>query len=97
MKQDDPAPSNRSFGVVFTVIFSVVAIWSWWRDSPVSTFAWCLAGLTLIVTVTKPDLLAPANRAWMKFADFLHRIVNPVALGVMFLAHAVQLNVRGYN
>ena len=56
----------------------------WWRGSAFYPWAFALSALVLLVTLGKPDWLAPANRAWMKLAEILHRIVSPIALGIMF-------------
>lgn len=77
-------PSNRSFGTLFTVVFALLGTYSWWRGSPVYLWAWGLSTLMLLVTLAKPGWLTPANRAWMKLAELLNRIVSPVVLGVIF-------------
>ncbi len=79
-----PLPSNRSFGTLFVVVFALVGGFVWWHGG--RSFGWWLglSGLTLLVTLVKPDWLTPANRAWMKLAEVLNRIVSPVVLGIMF-------------
>jgi hypothetical protein len=77
-------PSNRSFGALFVVVFAVVAGFVWWRGGTAFSWWFGLSGLTLLVTLVKPDWLTPANRAWMKLAEILNLIVSPVVLGVMF-------------
>ena len=39
----------------------------------------------MLAAVTVPDALAPVNRGWMKLGLLLHKITNPVFLGLMFL------------
>lgn len=77
-------PSNRSFGILFTVVFALVGAYFWWKS--LTGIAWWLAAstLTLLVTLTVPDWLAPFNRAWMKLAELLNRIVSPLVLGLIF-------------
>lgn len=77
-------PSNRSFGTLFVIVFAAVGGFVWWRGG--GSFGWWfgLSGTTLLITFVKPDWLTPANRAWMKLAEILNRIVSPVVLGVMF-------------
>jgi Saxitoxin biosynthesis operon protein SxtJ len=84
MMSSAPLPSNRSFGTLFVVVFAIVGAYVWWRGA--GAFGWWfgLSGLTLAVTLAKPDWLTPANRAWMKLAEILNRIVSPVVLGVIF-------------
>ena len=77
-------PSNRSFGTLFVVLFALLGGHWWWRNNTLFPWAFGLAALILLVTVAKPDWLTSANRAWMKLADLLHRVVTPVALGIMF-------------
>jgi hypothetical protein len=71
-----PLPSNRSFGWTFTGVFALVAFFQPWLLA--------LAALTAIVTLARTHWLAPFNRAWMKLAEVLHRVVSPVVLGLIF-------------
>ena len=84
--QRPPLPSNRSFGVVFILVFAIAAAWAWWRSSTWLT-GWLLALAIIVgVTIVAPGVLAPLNRAWMKLAELLHAIVSPLVLGVLFYA-----------
>ena len=79
-----PLPSNRSFGTLFVVVFALIGAYGWWRGGAAYPWAFGLSALTLLLTLAKPGWLAPANRTWMKLAEILHRIVSPVALGIVF-------------
>jgi hypothetical protein len=80
----EPLPSNRKFGLLFTVVFAVLAGLSWWKGG--TAYPWLLgvSGLFLLVTLAAPDILRPLNRAWMAFAFLLHRIMSPIILGALF-------------
>ena len=84
MPQDLPLPTNRSFGRLFTIAFGLLAALAWWRGR--ASFVWlaAIALLFAIVTLLRPDWLAPLNRAWMAFAHLLNKIVSPIVLGVLF-------------
>ena len=85
-QRSPPLPSNRSFGILFVVVFALASAWAWWRDSTWLT-GWVLAMvLTMGVTLAAPRLLTPLNRAWMKLAELLHRFISPVVLGLLFYA-----------
>lgn len=71
-----PLPSNRAFGWTFTGVFALVAFFQPWLLA--------LAALTAIVTLARTHWLAPFNRAWMKLAEVLHRVVSPLVLGLIF-------------
>ena len=76
--------SDRSFGMVFTLVFLTVGIW---MVSGGRFEGWFfLAGATFffVATLAYPSILGPLNRAWMKFGFLLSQLVNPLILGVVF-------------
>jgi hypothetical protein len=76
--------SDRSFGVVFAVVFLIIALLPllnagavrWWSAGVSAAFA--------VVAFTVPSILAVPNRLWMKFGLLLAKIVSPIALGILF-------------
>src|SRR5688572_3846114 len=82
---DAPLPSNRKFGLTFTIVFAMFAAILWWRQQP-SAVPWLvgLSALLFAVTLVRADWLLPLNRAWMRFGLLLHFIVSPIVLAVLF-------------
>src|SRR2546422_11635305 len=78
------APSNRSFGWLFTAFFTLVGVYSLWREGTAYPWMFGLAGVTAAVTMVRPRSLAPLNRAWMQFRELLHYVVSPLVLGIIF-------------
>ena len=80
-----PLPSNRSFGLLFVVVFTLLGFWQAWKGGSNWLWLWLgLAGTTGFVTAIAPDLLTPFNRAWIRFGLLLHKIVNPIVMGAIF-------------
>jgi hypothetical protein len=77
-------PSNRSFGLTFTVAFALLAAVSWWRHPAAVPWLAGFSALFLAVTLIRADWLLPLNRAWMRFGLLLNAIVSPIVLGVLF-------------
>lgn len=78
-------PSNRRFGVFFASIFLVATLYLLIHESP--KLAWSFAAVFLllsIATVTKPDVLFPLNKLWMRLGLGLGAVVSPIVLGVIF-------------
>ena len=76
--------SDRAFGIVFTVVFVIVGLWPLLGDGGVRPWALITAGSILAVSVVYPSLLAPFNRLWTRFGLLLHRITNPLIMGLVF-------------
>lgn len=78
-------PSNRKFGLFFAVIFFLACGYYFYQNSLI--IASVLGGLAIVFAIlahTKPDLLLPLNKLWMRFGLILGMIVSPIVLGAIF-------------
>ena len=82
--QDVKGSSNRAFGVVFTAVFLIVALWPLLSGQSPRIWALAVSGFVLLITVAVPGLLTVPNRLWMKFGLLLHRVISPVVLAILF-------------
>jgi Saxitoxin biosynthesis operon protein SxtJ len=78
------ASSDRTLGLVFTAFFSLVALLPLLRHHAMRGWAAVLSGLFLLVALVAPRALNPLNRAWTALAVVLHKITNPIFLGVLY-------------
>lgn len=94
-------PSDRSFGLVFTCFFAVIGLLPLLNEHLAHTSALVACGVVGIITLLKPSLLRPFNRIWMRFGDLLHKIMNPIILGMMFFVFltpfAVLARIFGWS
>jgi len=94
-KNDVPIPSDRSFGFVFSLIFFVLSGILWWNHE----FSWqpigsaVIGGIFLLLASWKPRLLSPLNRGWAHLGYMIHRIVNPLILGVLYFVLIVPVGL----
>lgn len=79
--------SNRSFGIVFSVVFGIVAFWPVLFSDGLP-FWWALAVslVFLALALVYPRSLTVPNRLWTKLGLLLHRIVNPIVMALIFFA-----------
>ena len=78
-------PSNRKFGYFFSLIFLIIAIYSYYIEIKIfSFFIFILSFVFLIITYLRPNILLPLNRLWMNFGLLLSYIVSPIILGAIF-------------
>jgi len=76
--------SERSFGLVFAGMFLLVALWPLVDRAAPRLWAIAVAAAFALCAWLAPRVLAPLNRLWFRFGELLHRIVSPIALGVIF-------------
>ncbi len=82
-----PLPSERSLGLTFMVVFGLIGIWPLLWGVPLRDFHVVflgLGGLFGFLGLAIPKLLYYPNIAWFKFGMLLHKIVNPIVMGIMF-------------
>jgi len=82
--QEVTASSDRSFGFTFAGFFLLVGLWPLTRGGPVRAWAFVVSAIFLMAALVRPGLLAPLDRLWLRVGLVLHRVVNPLVLGVMF-------------
>lgn len=77
--------SPRQFGVVMAVFFAILASIALWRAAWGWLALWtALTAAFGIAALAAPRSLEPLNRLWFRFGLLLHRIINPLVMGLMF-------------
>jgi hypothetical protein len=91
--------SDRSFGVVFFVVFALIAFWPFFWGGEIRVWALAIAVVFLAAALIRPRILHPLNRLWFKFGIVLHHVVNPLVMGLIFfvglLPTAIIMRLRG--
>ena len=83
--EGEPKSSDRTFGLIFTAFFSIIASLPLFRgDGTFHTWALTLAGSFFLVSLVAPSTLAPLHRLWIKFGNILHSVTSPIILGLIF-------------
>ena len=76
--------SNRSFGIVFSIVFLIIAIYPLINNEDIRVWSLIVSVIFLILGYFKSRILTPLNSLWYKFGIFLGRIVSPIILGVIY-------------
>jgi hypothetical protein len=76
--------SNRTFGLVFAAFFFTLAILPLLRGHATHWWALPCSAFFLLAALLAPKVLAPLNQAWTALGVLLHKITNPVILGIFF-------------
>ena len=76
--------SNRSFGIVFFVVFFLVAIYPLINGSELRLWSLFISIIFLILGLVNSKILNPLNKLWFKFGIFLGKIISPLVMGIIF-------------
>ena len=76
--------SNKSFGVVFFIVFVVIAFYPLVNQEEYRLWALITALIFLVLGLINSSILTPLNLLWFKFGMLLGRIVSPIIMGLVF-------------
>ena len=76
--------SNRSFGIVFSIVFLLVAIWPILNEGQLRIWSIVLSAIFISLGLVNSKLLTPLNIIWFKFGIFLGKIVSPLIMAIIF-------------
>lgn len=76
--------SDRSFGLVFAIVFALIACWPLLDGEAPRWWALAVAVALALIAVLRPVFLSAPNRWWLKLGSVLGNIVGPIALGILF-------------
>ena len=76
--------SDRAFGLVLAAACCIIAGWGYWSGGTSWSY-WSVAGIAfLTAALLWPAGLASLNRLWFRLGRLLHRVVNPLVMGLLF-------------
>ena len=76
--------SNRSFGIVFFVVFLLIAIFPLTNGDEIRIWSLIISSIFLILGVLNSKILTPLNKLWFKLGIFLGKTVSPLVMGAIF-------------
>ena len=82
--KDIKISSNRSFGILFAFVFSLVAFWPILNQNEIRIWSLIIAIVFLILGFLNSKLLTPLNKIWFRFGIFLGNFIAPIIMGVIF-------------
>ena len=85
--------SNRSFGIVFFVVFLLIALYPLLKDSDLRIWSLLISFIFLALGLSNSNLLTPLNKLWFKFGLFLGKIISPLIMGLIFFAVVTPIGI----
>ena len=82
--KDIKVGSNRSFGLVFFVVFLLISIYPILKDGNIRIWSLIISFIFLVLGLLNSNLLSPLNKLWFNFGLFLGKIISPIIMGIIF-------------
>ena len=76
--------SNRSFGILFFLVFLLIALYPLTYLGDVRIWSVIISLFFLVSGLLNSKILTPINKLWFKFGIFLGKIISPLIMGIIF-------------
>ena len=80
----DKISSNRSFGILFSIVFAIITFWPIINGNPLRLWSIPISVIFLVLGLLNSKLLNPLNIIWVKFGELLGRIIAPVVMAIIY-------------
>ena len=85
--------SNKSFGILFFVVFLIIAVWPIFQSKDLRLWSLILSLLFLVLGLLNSKILEPANNAWIKFGEILGKFVAPIVMAAVFFIVLTPISI----
>jgi hypothetical protein len=91
--------SNRSFGLLFFIVFIVVGLWPVIKGETANIYLILISLFFLIFGLINSKILSPFNKAWIKFGEILGLIIAPIIMALVYfiILTPISLIVRMFG
>ena len=82
-------PSNRSFGIIFCIVFFIFAIWPLKNSllvNEIKTIPIVISLVFLLLGLINSKIFTPLNILWFKFGLMVVAIMSPIVMKIVFFA-----------
>ena len=86
-------PSNRSFGIVFFLIFLIIALWPLKNGEELRLWSMFLSLIFFILGLLNSKFLTPLNKIWIKLGVFLGTLASPVMMGIVYFFIVTPISI----
>ena len=76
--------SDRNFSLVMAGALALLSVLNGWHHGRLWPWTATVAIAFLVAAWLKPSALRRLNVVWMKFGLLLHKVVNPIVMGLLF-------------
>ena len=76
--------SNRSFGILFFLVFLLIGLWPLLNQGNPRQIFIISALIFLVLGILNSKILTPFNKLWIKFGEILGRVIAPIVMAIIY-------------
>ena len=76
--------NNKSFGILFFIIFLLIALWPLLNSEFIRMWALGIASIFLVLGFINSKILTPVKKSWFKLGEILGKIIAPIVMGLIY-------------
>ena len=76
--------SNRSFGLLFFIVFIIIGLFPLMNMEEVRTWSIIISLIFLLLGIINSKFLTPLKILWIKFGFFIGKYVSIITMGIIF-------------
>ena len=81
---DNKKNSNRTFGILFFLVFLVIGIWPILNNEDLRWWSIIISLIFLFLGVINSQILTPFNKIWIKIGELLGRVIAPIVMAIIY-------------
>jgi|TARA_B100001540_G_scaffold293873_1_gene293345 hypothetical protein len=85
--------SNKSFGIVFFIVFLIIAFYPLFYEGSLRIWSLIISITFLILGLTNSKVLTPLNNIWISFGIILGKVISPLIMGIIFFFVVTPIGV----
>ena len=93
MEQNKNVSSNRSFGIVFFVVFLLISLYPIIKNEDLRIWSLIISTIFLLLGLLNSKVLTRINKIWFKFGLVLGKILSPFIMGVIFFIVVTPIGI----
>ena len=93
MEQDLKPGSNKSFGIVFFIVFLIIGFYPLLNNHSIRFWSVLISLVFLVLGLLNSKILSPLNFLWFKFGILLGRFISPLIMGLVFFLVVTPIGI----
>ena len=85
--------SNKSFGLLFFVVFLILGLWPIKNGENLNFYFITASIIFLILGLINSKLLSPLNKSWIKLGEILGIIIAPIVMALVYFVVLTPISI----